>query len=629
MPLYTKVSEKGLHGYRMYYEPMEDKWHYEHRQFCFGHSSIEKNIVHHCNYNKLDNTPTNLQRVSKSEHRRIHNNSTVDYTQTAKSLCDWYVNNKDTEEYKLRTHKGSVTTIINNHYRKTGERLSIVEAEAISNKNAVAEKTLNRRIHDIELLFNVEWSALLGRERVAYGCKLSAVVSKIEQKYSVDWSILSDSEKYHYYDIYISDRLLVSLERAISGSLNQVLAKYPTKYIGKPKHASKSKAHRHIRTVASFSPDELRIWWIECLFGIDWSESTPAERGLATRRFNKLLNSGEYIPLDVKIKYIPKPKHIIKSVDLFGSDMDIKFKNIEELYGVHMGGIPRNQRSGYCRKYNNFCKGKVNKKLAAAKALQRRIAEIERIYGVSWKDLDTADKSKYSLKYHNLMNPEEKKSHYNATSDAISQHSWYTDGVNNMYIKNGDSIPDGFRKGRTILESSVAKGIATVKNRTPEQKAAIAKKLSEDTSRRIWITNGTVDKYIYRDTPIPEGFRLGRCKIGKNHKVKSVERIAMPCRVYDLTIKDNHNFALSAGVFVHNSVSAVPTLANGYNSKGIGKDASDSLAGACFSCIKNADQVKPPPKNVLGAMAGVNRGIGYLGGGPTGQIPWMNQYKRL
>lgn len=60
-----------------------------------------------------------------------------------------------------------------------------------------------------------------------------------------------------------------------------------------------------------------------------------------------------------------------------------------------------------------------------------------------------------------------------------------------------------------------------------------------------------------------------------------------------------------------NSVSALPTLANGYNSKGIGKDASDSLAGACFSCIKNADQVRPPAKNVLGAIASVNSGNSY------------------
>ena len=52
--------------------------------------------------------------------------------------------------------------------------------------------------------------------------------------------------------------------------------------------------------------------------------------------------------------------------------------------------------------------------------------------------------------------------------------------------------------------------------------------------------------------------------------------------------------------------SAVPSLSNGYNSKGIGKDASDSLAGACFLLTKHADLVKPPAKHVVNAITAVN-----------------------
>lgn len=72
---------------------------------------------------------------------------------------------------------------------------------------------------------------------------------------------------------------------------------------------------------------------------------------------------------------------------------------------------------------------------------------------------------------------------------------------------------------------------------------------------------------------IPEGFVRGRCKVGKNHKIVSIERIHKPCRVYDLTIEDNHNFALDAGVFVHNS-----------------KDIADSLAGAFLDALKYRDE---------------------------------------
>ena len=43
--------------------------------------------------------------------------------------------------------------------------------------------------------------------------------------------------------------------------------------------------------------------------------------------------------------------------------------------------------------------------------------------------------------------------------------------------------------------------------------------------------------------------------------------------MYDLTIKDNHNFALDAGVFVHNS-----------------KDIVDSLCGSVYTASKYAEE---------------------------------------
>ena len=33
-------------------------------------------VVHHCNYNKLDNTPRNLDCITKKKHIHIHNNHT-------------------------------------------------------------------------------------------------------------------------------------------------------------------------------------------------------------------------------------------------------------------------------------------------------------------------------------------------------------------------------------------------------------------------------------------------------------------------------------------------------------------------------------------------------------------------
>ena len=64
-----------------------------------------------------------------------------------------------------------------------------------------------------------------------------------------------------------------------------------------------------------------------------------------------------------------------------------------------------------------------------------------------------------------------------------------------------------------------------------------------------------------------------------------------------------------------NSSSEAPCLANGYNSKGIGKDCADALCGAVTSAISHADIVKPHTKPVLNAIASVNgnRNFGYNG----------------
>ena len=73
-----------------------------------------------------------------------------------------------------------------------------------------------------------------------------------------------------------------------------------------------------------------------------------------------------------------------------------------------------------------------------------------------------------------------------------------------------------------------------------------------------------------------------RCKVGKNHKIVSIERITKPCRVFDLEIVDNHNFALAAGVIVHNSH----------------KDISDSVCGSIWNCANS--------NNLINRLAVIN-----------------------
>ena len=57
------------------------------------------------------------------------------------------------------------------------------------------------------------------------------------------------------------------------------------------------------------------------------------------------------------------------------------------------------------------------------------------------------------------------------------------------------------------------------------------------------------------------------------HKVKAVRFISQTADVYDLTIENNHNFALDSGVFVHNS-----------------KDSADALCGSIWNASQHADE---------------------------------------
>lgn len=64
-----------------------------------------------------------------------------------------------------------------------------------------------------------------------------------------------------------------------------------------------------------------------------------------------------------------------------------------------------------------------------------------------------------------------------------------------------------------------------------------------------------------------------------------------------------------------NSITELPKLENGYNSKGIGKDCADALCGACATLIAHLDLIKPPAKSVINAIASVNTGRGFPGMG--------------
>lgn len=88
-------------------------------------------------------------------------------------------------------------------------------------------------------------------------------------------------------------------------------------------------------------------------------------------------------------------------------------------------------------------------------------------------------------------------------------------------------------------------------------------------NHRFMLRNG---EYIEAQDLIP-GDSLMPLNTSIKHKVLSIEFIDKTADVYDIEVEDNHNFALAAGVFVHNS-----------------KDCADAVCGAIFNASGHAEE---------------------------------------
>jgi hypothetical protein len=226
-----------------------------------------------------------------------------------------------------------------------------------------------------------------------------------------------------------------------------------------------------------------------------------------------------------------------------------------------------------------------------------RIIGIEKAFGIKWAESDNVTRARYGRRFTFLCDPDacanmiakrpplSELKRRESVSNTTKHMMWVTNGVDSKYIYDTEPIPDGYHRGRTIVRS-----YSTWDHMSAEAKEVCRRKHSEYTSSLMWVTNGVDDRYIKRTDPIPEGFRPGRSKNYRNHKIVSIEYVHKPCRVYDLTIEDNPNFALDIGVFVHNS-----------------KDASDSFAGAVWNAVQTTPGVPVAPKTLASAIASVNQ----------------------
>ena len=197
MPLYRKYPNSGqLKNYRLYYEPIEDKWHYEHRRFAIDVFD-EKHLVHHENMNPKDNSPDNLIWMSKKAHIDLHNklltgaNSLEAREKKSKSLSNYYSNNRNSETFINRNKKISETlkNKIPESVRKAKEKECLDRRKRYLNHIEHAQKLRDEKkekINLIEKIFNVNYSDLSHSEKDSLGVKLSRMLNPDTKKKIID-----------------------------------------------------------------------------------------------------------------------------------------------------------------------------------------------------------------------------------------------------------------------------------------------------------------------------------------------------------------------------------------------------------------------------------------------------------
>ena len=115
MPLYRQLSEGkklSLNGYEEVYHPESNKWEFTHRiadQYNLDTSIYKASrgkVRHHIDFNKLNNSPENIQRVGWTEHKLLHKHTGANGGRAAhKKHPDLYqrtIGNKKSQEKALK-----------------------------------------------------------------------------------------------------------------------------------------------------------------------------------------------------------------------------------------------------------------------------------------------------------------------------------------------------------------------------------------------------------------------------------------------------------------------------------------------------------------------------------------------
>lgn len=272
MPLYRKFPDDvvSMKNYRMYYEPIEDAWHYEHRKFA-TEVLDEKYLVHHKNCVRTDNSPTNLIWCSKQKHTEIH--------------CKLQTGAQSTEANKKR--KASLSAYYANPENKAD----------LAKRNEKIANTLRARSAGSE--YNLKKA-----ERYK-------VYKEIEKTFNVVWADLSSSEKRSYCTRY-SRATNPEVQKNITASVKERHAE------GKYKNANiaLNKSNAESRRLKELIPEVNKEKFAE-IFGFDFDSLPPVKRPPYTVKYRRIV--GKQI-LNHKIKAVRFTNEIADVYDLSIAD---------------------------------------------------------------------------------------------------------------------------------------------------------------------------------------------------------------------------------------------------------------------------------------------------------------------
>lgn len=285
MPLYRKYPDKGLSNYRMYYDPMEDKWHYEHRQFV-EEVLDEKYLVHHKDCNPKNNNPTNLIWCSTGAHQKIHNElqtgaQSIEANQKrADSTRKWWAENKDTDIGLQRVAR---------YYN--GKSLNEIRKIRLEK-----QKNKKERIVAINNLFNIDFESLSKEEKQTYNQKYNNYLrgydvftdkekltnekrKRAEEYFNCDYSTLSENERRALSIKYARIEDPTYQEKvSLAVSNNHKEGKYKKTYEALQKYNEESHKRKLEKYYASDRYKE--ILEINALYGIDY-ESLPHNKKIS------------------------------------------------------------------------------------------------------------------------------------------------------------------------------------------------------------------------------------------------------------------------------------------------------------------------------------------------------------